>query len=118
MTPLARGRIYWARLPGDKRRPVLVLSPEVRNDLASDVLVVPVSSVLHEGPWHVRLARGEGGLPRASVLKCEQITTLRKDRIDPEPAGPPLADRRMAAVERCVLRAIGVPIPMDREEAT
>lgn len=117
MTPLARGRIYWARLPGDKRRPVVVVSPEARNALASDVLVVPVSSVLREGPWHVRLGRGEGGLPRASILKCEQITTLRKDRISPDPLGPPLAERRMSAVERGVLRAIGVPVPLEPDEA-
>ena len=116
MTPLARGRFYWARLPGDKRRPVLVVSPETRNALASDVIVVPVSSVLHEGPWHVRLSKSEGGLPRASVVKCEQITTLRKDRILPEPLGPPLTPRRMSAVERGVLRAIGVPIPLEPRE--
>jgi mRNA-degrading endonuclease toxin of MazEF toxin-antitoxin module len=113
MTTLARGRIYWARLPGDKRRPVLVVSPEARNALASDVLVVPVSSVLRQGPWHVHLGRGEGGLPRPSVLKCEQITTLRTDRIDPEPLGSPLAEQRMSAVERGVLRAIGGPVPRD-----
>jgi hypothetical protein len=65
MTTLARGRIYWAHLPGDKRRPVLVVSPEARNALASDVLVVPVSSELRHGPWHVRLDRGEGGAPAA-----------------------------------------------------
>ena len=112
MTPLARGRIYWARLPGDKRRPVLVVSPETRNALASDVIVAPVSSVLREGPWHVRLGKGEGGLERASVVKCEQITTLLKDRVLPEPLGPPLTQRRMSAVERGVLRAIGVPVPL------
>jgi len=116
MTPLVRGRIYWARLPGDKRRPVLVVSPETRNALASDVIVIPVSSVLREGPWHVRLAKGEGGLPRASVLKCEQVTTLRKDCLLPDPLGPPLVRRRMSAVERGVLRAIGVPVPLEAAE--
>jgi len=113
MAILNRGRIYWAQLPGDKRRPVLVVSPETRNALASDVLVVPISTVLREGPWHVRLAKGEGGLPRTSVIKCEQISTLRQDRILPEALGPPLSTRRIAAVERGILRAIGVPVQLE-----
>jgi hypothetical protein len=55
---LERGRVYWATLPGDKRRPVLVLSPEARNARANDVIVAPLSSTLREGPWHVRLRKG------------------------------------------------------------
>lgn len=96
----------------DKRRPVLILSPESRNEHASDLIVVPCSSVLRGGPWHVRLSKGEGGLERSSVLLCEQITTLVKKRLDPEPLGGPLAVHRMAEVERAVLLAIGMVEPM------
>ena len=92
----------------DKRRPVLILSPESRNERASDLIVVPCSSVLRGGPWHVRLARGEGGLGAPSVLLCEQITTLVKRRIGPAPLGGPLAASRMDEVERAVLLAIGI----------
>jgi mRNA-degrading endonuclease toxin of MazEF toxin-antitoxin module len=107
---LLRGGIYWAAMPGDKRRPVLVVSPEARNRLAHDVIVLPISSVASEGPWHVRLGRRESGLPKLSVVLCEQITTLLKERIDVERIGGPLPPMRMAAVERAVLRAIGVPM--------
>ena len=110
---LRRGVLHWAEM--DKRRLVLVLSPESRNELASDVIVVPCSTVLRGGPWHVRLARGEGGLARASVLLCEQITTLLKRRVDPDPLGSPLPGSRMAEVEQAVLLAIGIlrpPIPI------
>lgn len=107
---LQRGRLYWARMPKDKRRPVLVVSPEERNRFAADVIVVPLSTVLREGPWHVRLRRGEGGLAHASVVKCEQITTLRKALLGDRPLGRPLSRRRIAAVERAILRAIGVPL--------
>lgn len=106
---LRRGWLHWAEL--DKRRPVLVLSPESRNDHASDLIVVPCSSVLRGGPWHVRLSRGEGGLAQSSVLLCEQITTLVKRRVDPEPLGDPLSAPRMAEVERAVLLAIGIVGP-------
>ena len=104
-----RGWLYWADM--DKRRPVLVLSPETRNDRASDLIVVPCSSVLRGGPWHVRLSRSEGGLAQSSVLLCEQITTLAKRRVDPEPLGGPLGERRMAEVEHAVLLAIGIVEP-------
>lgn len=107
MRSLKRGHVYWARL--DKRRPVLVLSLDARNTRANDVIVIPCSTTLREAPTHVRLRRGEGGVPDACMLKCEQITTLPQDDIDPVPLGPPLEPPRLTEVERCVLRAIGVP---------
>lgn len=108
---LRRGYIYGARL--DKPRPVLVISPNIRNELASDVIVVPCSTRLLDAPTHVRLGRGEGGLPQASVLKCEQITTLHQDDVRREPLGGPIAAKRLLQVERAILRAIGVPVPLE-----
>jgi mRNA interferase MazF len=108
LPPPRRGRLHWALL--DKRRPVLVLSPDYRNERASDVIVIPCSTRLREAPTHVRLARGQGGIAVPSVLKCEQITTLPKDVLDPRPLGAPLSDALLAAVEQAVLRAIGVPV--------
>jgi mRNA-degrading endonuclease toxin of MazEF toxin-antitoxin module len=86
------------------------VSPDSRNRLASDVIVVPVSSVLREAPTHVRLRAREGGLERPSMAKCEQITTLRRDRLAPGPIGGNLAPGRMIEVEKAILRAIGVPV--------
>jgi mRNA-degrading endonuclease toxin of MazEF toxin-antitoxin module len=104
---LRRGYVYWAVL--DKRRPALLLSPDARNDRARDVIVIPASTVMREGPWHVRLKKGEGGLTAPSVLLCEQITTVPKDCLDTTALGGPLSSRRISEVERAVLRAIGVP---------
>ena len=108
--PLLRGYLYLADL--DKRRPALVISPNVRNERASDVLIVPCSSVLSEAPTHVWLRRGEGGIRVASVLKCEQITNLHQADVDPEPMGRALTPIRLREVERAILRAIGVPVPL------
>ena len=108
-----RGFLYWVQIPdepGAKRRPALVVSPDSRNRLASDVIVVPLSSVLREAPTHVRLRVREGGLPRPSVAKCEQITTLRRDRLAPRPLGGNVAPGRMVEVEKTILRAIGIPV--------
>jgi len=109
--PLLRGHLYVARL--DKLRPVLIISPNIRNVLAPDVLVIPCTTTLSTCPTHVRLRRGEGGVSAASMLNCEQITTLHHDDLRREPLGPALAPRRILEVERCVLRAIGVPVPLD-----
>lgn len=107
--PPRRGFLYYAAL--DKRRPVLVVSINARNAGASDVLVVPCSTVLSTAPTHVRLRRGEGGLASASVLKCEQLTNLHKDYLTATPLGGPLAEARLREVERAILRAIGIPMP-------
>ena len=108
---LRRGRLYLARL--DKLRPVLVISPDVRNDLASDVIVIPCSTRLSEAPTHVRLRRGEGGLSEASVLKCEQTTTLHQEDVRRQSLGGALPPTRLLEVERAVLRAIGIPVPLE-----
>lgn len=107
-----RGHIYWVGVPdepGAKRRPALVVSPDVRNRLANDVIVVPIASVLRQAPTHVRLRPREGGLPRSPVVKCEQITTLRRDRLRPRPLSGALSNARMVEVEKAILRALGVP---------
>ena len=105
---LRRGYMYWARL--DKRRPVLVISPDYRNEHASDVLVIPCSTRLRDAPTHVRLRAREGGVAEASVLKCEQLTTLHKRDIEGAALGKALSAARLAEVEAGVLRAIGVAI--------
>jgi mRNA interferase MazF len=103
-----RGHLYWAEV--DKRRPVLVLSVDARNQRASDVIVIPCSTTLREAPTHIRLGRGEGGVPETCMLKCEQITTLPRGVVDTAPLGAALAPQRLGDIERAVLRAIGVPV--------
>jgi len=94
----------------DKRRPVLVISPDYRNAHASDVLVIPCTTNRRPAPTHVPLRRREGGSPTAAMLKCEQITTLPRGDVDPSPLGGSLSQRRLEEVERGVLRALGVAI--------
>ena len=108
-----RGCLYWVVLPGEptrKKRPALVISLDVRNRFADDVLVIPSTTILRQGPTHVRLRRGEGGLPQASMLKCEHITTLSKELLSETALGGEVSARRLEEVERGVLRAIGIPV--------
>lgn len=109
-----RGHLHWVRLPGEpdaKRRPALVISPDVRNRLAGDVLVVPATTVLRPAPTHVRLARRHAGAPRSSMLKCEQITTVPKALLSEKPLGGAISPSLLHEVEKAILRAIGVPAP-------
>jgi mRNA-degrading endonuclease toxin of MazEF toxin-antitoxin module len=107
-----RGEIYLASLrarPSSRKvRPVLVISPDVRNRWAGDILVIPASAHIRPAPTHVLLERGEGGLPQASVVKCEQITCLDKALLDPRPLGRPLSRDRMHEVERALLISVGI----------
>ena len=108
-----RGCLYWVRIPAEptsKLRPGLVVSVEARNRLASDVLVIPASTTLRASPTHVRLKRTQGGIPKDSVLKCEQITTLPKELLSEQGLGGPLPGAVMDQVERALLRAIGLAI--------
>lgn len=106
-----RGFVYYAQL--DKRRPVLVISPNARNLGAGDVLAVPCTTSLSDAPTHVRLRKGEGGIVATSTLKCEQLGVIRKEAIDRTALGGALSEQRLREVERAILRAIGVPVPLD-----
>jgi mRNA-degrading endonuclease toxin of MazEF toxin-antitoxin module len=108
-----RGHLYWVRVPdepGGKRRPALVMSSNVRNRLADDVIVVPLSTRSLPAPTHVRLRKREGGLPAGSSVKAEQITTLPRHRLALPALGGPLSPRRLLEVEKAILRAIDVPV--------
>jgi len=109
-----RGEIYLVRLPGHpsdiKGRPALVVSLDVRNRLANDVIVVPLSTTLHPAPTHVELPVGEGGLNESSMAKCEQITTLDKSFLIRGPFAGIISPSLMQEIEKAIQRAIGIPV--------
>lgn len=109
-----RSEIYLVRLPGQpkdaKSRPALIVSLDVRNRLANDVIVVPISTTLRPSPTHVKLQKGEGGLDQISMAKCEQITTLDKSFLIRGPFSGAISPIKMAEVEKAIQRAIGIVI--------
>ena len=114
MTYPQKGEIYLVRLPGQpkdkKTRPALIVSLDIRNRLANDVIVVPVSTTLRDSPTHVELAIGEGGLTQRSMAKCEQITTLNKSFLIRGPFSGTISDGMMTEVERAIQIAVGIEI--------
>jgi mRNA-degrading endonuclease toxin of MazEF toxin-antitoxin module len=95
-----RGTLYWAHL--DKRRPVLVISSDRFNTRSSYVTVIPGSSRLRPLVTHVKLARGEGGITRPTMMLCEHIQELHKSDVNPVPIGPPLSQSRLQEMEEAV----------------
>lgn len=108
-----RGNICLVRLPNmpedRKARPALVVSPDSRNQLAGDVIVVPLTTTLRRAPTHVEIPRGEGGLDATSMAKCEQISTVDKRFLLTGPFADRISEAHMRAVERAIQRAIGIP---------
>ncbi len=109
-----RGEIYLVKLPGHpsdpKDRPALIVSLDVRNRLANDVIVVPLSTTLRSAPTHVELPAGEGGLKQTSMAKCEQVTTLDKSFLIRGPFAGMISPFLMGEIEKAIQRAIGIPV--------
>ena len=109
-----RGEIYLVKLPGHpsdpKDRPALIVSLDVRNRLANDVIVVPLSTTLRSAPTHVELPAGEGGLKQTSMAKCEQATTLDKSFLIRGPFAGMISPFLMGEIEKAIQRAIGIPV--------
>ena len=109
-----RGEIYLVRLPGHpsdtKDRPALIVSLDVRNRLANDVIVVPLTTTLRPAPTHVELTVGEGGLKETSMAKCEQVTTLDKSFLIRGPFAGTISPSIMREIEKAIQRAIGIVV--------
>lgn len=107
-----RGEIYLVNLPSKpkdiKNRPALVVSLDIRNRLANDIIVVPLSTTLRSAPTHVLLREGEGGLSKASMAKCEQVTTIDKSFLIMGPFAGKISDEKMNEIERAIMIAIGI----------
>jgi mRNA-degrading endonuclease toxin of MazEF toxin-antitoxin module len=114
--PPQRGELWYAYTPGQpddphQPRPVLVVSTDARNRNADDAIVVPIFSAGTLGPTRIRLDAGTGGLEHASVLFCEEITTLDHDFFADGPLGPRVGVEVLERVIRCVRRALGEVVP-------
>lgn len=83
---------------------------DVRNRLANDVIVVPLSTTLRPAPTHVTLPAGEAGLRETSMAKCEQVTTLDRSFLIRGPFAGTIRPVLMGDVEKAIQRAIGIPV--------
>ena len=89
---MKRGDVYWADLAPRSgsaqkgRRPVIVVSHDGFNQTETwrSVIVIPMSTSLAQagrGPTAVAIRAGAGGLRKASVALCHQVTTLDRAKL-------------------------------------
>ena len=88
MTKIKRGQIYYADLSPVKgseqggHRPVLIVQNDIGNRYAPTVIVAVITSRYTKAklPTHIWL-NDECGLPKESMVECEQVRTLDKSRL-------------------------------------
>ncbi len=83
-----RGEIWLADLRPTRgrgqagRRSVLVLSVDFFNAGPADLIVVlPMTSKQRDIPLHVKISKGDGGTRRESMILCEAIRSISKERL-------------------------------------
>jgi mRNA-degrading endonuclease toxin of MazEF toxin-antitoxin module len=104
-----RGEVWLVEFPDDpKSRPALIISPDVRNELANSVLAVPITTNLRPAPTHVPLPAGQAGLLQDSMARCENVSYLHKSRLFRGPLAGAVSPALMRDIERCLLRSLGI----------
>ncbi|MEG5034645.1 type II toxin-antitoxin system PemK/MazF family toxin [Microcoleus sp. AT3-D2] len=108
-----QGEIYISRalrqLGDTKKRPVVVVSPDIRNEFTDSVIVVPFTSNRQgvENSTRVLIPAGEGGLQADSLAVCENVSALRQTFLEQGPYGQLSADV-LARIQRAVQVSIGI----------
>jgi mRNA interferase MazF len=106
-----RGEVWLADLGTGRgheqsgQRPVLMVSEDAFNTgLAGLVMTVPLSSKVAKSrnvPAHIRVDPPEGGLKTQSVILCDQLRTISKDRLAKVPWGK-VSAATLAEVEKAL----------------
>lgn len=109
-----RGELHWADLSptvGSEQgglRPVLVLQDDILNARSSTTIVLAITSQLQrlDYPLAIKLAEGEGGLPKRSWIKIAQRRTLTLARFRGKMGS--LSAARVVSVEGALLDVLGI----------
>lgn len=108
-----RGEIYWARLletVGDVQigiRPVLIIQNNVGNEFCSSVIVACITSSLSTRSYPVNVAIPDGLLPKASVVRLNQILTVGGSQLGKKMASLPR--EAMNLVDEALRMSLGLP---------
>jgi mRNA interferase MazF len=101
---VARGEVHWLEVEDDKRRPVLVLSPDPLVAALRKVLVVPLTTTVRNVPTEVSLGPGDG-VPRESAANCNDVRAVPRTLLVKRVAT--LGQDRMLEVCAALRRATG-----------
>ena len=113
MTFPHQGEIYLIRalktIGDTKKRPAVVVSLNLRNQLSSSVLVVPFTSDLTSGqtPTRILVKAGVGGLTSDSLALCDNISAVRKIYLERGPYGK-ISTESLEKIQQGIQIAIGI----------
>jgi len=112
-----RGEIWLADLGTGRgheqggQRPVLVVSDDALNaGLAELVMAIPLTSKVGKSkniPAHIRIDPPEGGLKTPSVILCDQLRTISKERLGKAAWGS-VSAATLAEVEKTLRVLLGL----------
>jgi len=74
-----RGEVWWADIPGDERRPILILTRERFIPRLTSLLVAPITTTVRDIPTEVELDEADG-MPVRSAINFDNTFTLGVDR--------------------------------------
>lgn len=104
---VARGDIVWADLGAPAgRRPICVVTRDAAIEVLTAVTCAPVTRTIRGIRSEVEVGRDEG-LPESSVVNCDNLMTIPKTLLDPEPVGR-LGTERSVALDHALRYALGV----------
>lgn len=101
---MKRGEVWWAEAPGERARPVVILTRDRAISVMERVLVAPLTTTMRGVPTEVALGRRDG-LPTACVVSLDDIAPMAKDYLVERVAI--LSPDRMEEIGRALRRATG-----------
>ena len=108
-----QGQIYLikaVRSLGDtKKRPAVIVSIDLRNELSRTVLLVPFTSNTSSGetPTRILVPSGDGGLEVDSLATCDNILAVRKTYLERGPYGS-ISPQLLRRIQQGIQIAIGI----------
>ena len=104
---VARGEIFWAALgPPAGRRPVCVLTRDAAVEVLTALTCAPLTRTIRGIRSEVEVGPGEG-LPEPCVITCDNLITVPKVVLDPEPLASLDLEKRVA-LDRALRYALDI----------
>ena len=104
---VARGEVYWADLgPPAGRRPVCVLTRDAAADVRTSITGAPITRTIRGIASEVSVSMEEG-LPEPCVINCDNVLTIPKWNLDPNPEGQ-LDEIKRAELDRALRYALDI----------
>ncbi len=106
---MKRGEIYFADLDPtigaetQKKRPVLIISNNANNKVASTITIIPITSTLKKiYPFEVFLEGKITGLAKDSKAQCHQVRTISKLRLSSSTPAGAVSNEQIKGIERAL----------------